>query len=125
MLELDELLDLCDQAELRSKTPWDSYPSSDDLRRCLDEAERLAGFAPTVVEEAAALFFALSFNCGLLGDAASQLPGRAFYQQAGVNGMYLTRPEFKRLRDMQDEIADQELTWEQVRDWFEAHLKSR
>ncbi|WP_437478982.1 hypothetical protein WME75_31750 [Sorangium sp. So ce1014] len=125
MLELEELHDLCDQAESRSKSPWDKYPSSADLRRCIDESENLAGFAPTVTEEVAALFFALSFNAGLLGDAAGQLPGRAFYQQAGVNGMYLMRADFKRLRDMQDEIAAGDKTWEQVRDWFEAHLRAR
>ncbi|XXX80280.1 hypothetical protein WMF30_16055 [Sorangium sp. So ce134] len=101
MLRLDDLLDLCEQLE------------------------HLAGYSPTRTEEAAALFYALCFHEHVLGDARVQMPVRTFYVQISVSGLQLALHDIPRLRNLQDEIAAGDVTWEQARDWFERRLRSR
>lgn len=125
MLRLDDLLDLCEQLELNAESQWDDFPSEMNLRRCLDQAERLADFSPSPAVEVAALFYALSFNEQLLGDAAAQLPVRALYVQVVAAGLRM-HPETRRtLPDMKDRIAEGDLSWDEVREWFRARLKSK
>ncbi|WP_437671159.1 hypothetical protein [Sorangium sp. So ce131] len=125
MLRLDDLLDICERLELNAESQWNEFPSERNLRRCLDEAEERAGFSPSPTEEAAALFFSLSFNENLLGDAAPQLAVRALYVQFVASGLRM-HPETRRtLPDMKDRIAEGDLTWDEVRSWFEARLRPR
>jgi hypothetical protein len=90
------------------------------------EAMRLAGGAlASPQDEVAAIFYAFCSNEWRLGKVATRMPGRATIRQMAESRLTLGKEWHRELVDLQDNIAEGTVTWEQAREWFDRRLKSR
>jgi hypothetical protein len=89
------------------------------VQGCLKEARQLA---TRERDEPAALFYAFSKAWARLGDACAVLPDLLARNHARAHGMALTAtPEDQRALRLR--IAEGEVAFDEVRDWFVARLK--